>query len=127
MTTSVASSGQATPIEIRVRDPRGIRKATASIEQNGVRYPVWEIAQPSKTADNTWSFTTGAKSTPQLKDGSAKLIVEATSNDLLRKSARMEHDVTVVTRPPSVTADSDQHYLYLGMADLATLSVSGGW
>lgn len=127
LTSSVASIGQATPIQIRVHDPRGIRKASALVEQNGVRYPVWEVAQPSKTADNTWNFSAGVKTIPQLKDGSAKLIVVATSNDLLGKTARIERDMTVVTRPPSVTADSDQHYLYLGMADLATFDVSGHW
>jgi murein DD-endopeptidase MepM/ murein hydrolase activator NlpD len=127
LTTPVVTVGQATPMQIRAHDPRGIRKATASIEQNGTRYPVWEMAQPAKTADNTWNFTAGVQSTPQLKDGAARLIVEATSNDLLRKSARIERDVTVVTRPPSVTADSDQHYLYLGMADLATFNITGHW
>src|ERR1017187_6717562 len=35
--------------------------------------------------------------------------------------------MAVVTHPRSVTADSDQHYLYLGMADLATFTVSGNW
>jgi murein DD-endopeptidase MepM/ murein hydrolase activator NlpD len=33
----------------------------------------------------------------------------------------------VVTQPPSISVDSDQHYLYLGMADLATFTVSGAW
>ena len=33
----------------------------------------------------------------------------------------------MVTQPPTVSVDSDQHYLYLGMADLATFSVSGSW
>ena len=67
------------------------------------------------------------KTTPQLRDGKAKLIVEATSNDLLQKTGRLERDVTVVTQPPTISVDSDQHYLYLGMADLATFNVSGGW
>jgi murein DD-endopeptidase MepM/ murein hydrolase activator NlpD len=127
MTSAVASIGQATPVQIRVHNPRGIRKASAVVEQNGVQYPVWQVAQPSKAPDNTWDFTAGVKTTPQLKDGGAKLIVEATSNDLLGKKARLERDVTVVTRPPSITVDSDQHYLYLGMADLATFDISGHW
>jgi murein DD-endopeptidase MepM/ murein hydrolase activator NlpD len=123
----VSSLGQATPVTIHVRDPRGVRKVTVSVEQNGAVYPVWELALPSKMAENTWSFVAGIKTTPQLKDGKAKLIVEATSNDMLRKSAQLDTDVTVVTQPPSVSVDSDQHYLYLGMADLATFSVAGGW
>jgi murein DD-endopeptidase MepM/ murein hydrolase activator NlpD len=97
------------------------------VEQNGASYPVWQSTEASKDADSTWNFTVGVKTTPQLKDGKAKLIVEASSNDLLRKTGRWEGEVTVVTQPPSVTADSEQHYLYLGMADLATFTASGGW
>src|SRR5208282_1920873 len=36
-------------------------------------------------------------------------------------------DVVVVTRPPSLTVDSSQHYLYLGMADLVTFNITGNW
>jgi murein DD-endopeptidase MepM/ murein hydrolase activator NlpD len=127
LASAVTSLGQATPITAHVRDPRGIRSVRAFVEQNGSRYPVFESAQPSKSPDTTVSFTAGVKTTPQLQAGKAKLIVEATSNDLLRQTARVERDVTVITQPPSVSVDSEQHYLYLGMADLATFSVSGGW
>ncbi len=123
----VASLGQATPITVHVRDPRGIRGVQAFVEQNGARYPVFAMAQPSSSPDSTWNFIAGVKTTPQLRAGNAKLIVEATSNDLLRKTGRVERDVTVVTQPPSLSVDSEQHYLYRGMADLATFSVSGGW
>jgi len=125
--SSVTVLGQSTPISVQIRDPHGVRRIAAFVEQNGARYQVAEAAQPSAQPDTTWNFTAGAKTTPQLQDGNAKLIVEAVSNDLLRKTGRWEHGVRVVTRPPSVTADSDQHYLYRGMADLATLTVSGSW
>ena len=119
--------GQATPVTVHVQDPRGVRSVTAIVEQNGVQYPVWELAQPSAAADSTWSLVAGIKTTPQLRDGKAKLIVEATSNDLRRKTTRIEREVTVVTQPPTVSVDSEQHYLYLGMADLATFNVAGSW
>ena len=125
--SSVTTLGQATPITLHVHDKHGIRRLVAFVEQNGSRYLVWEAAQPSRLPDSTWSFTAGTGTTPQLKDGPAKLILEATSNDLLRKSANSEREVTVVTRPPTVSVDSEQHYLYLGMADLATFNVSGSW
>ncbi len=125
--TPVTTLGQATPITVHVRDPHGVRKADAFVEQNGSRYRVWALAQPSRASDATWSFAAGTNTTPQLQDGKAKLIVEAVSNGLLRKTARWEREVTVVTRPPTVSVDSDQHYLYLGMADLATFNVSGSW
>jgi murein DD-endopeptidase MepM/ murein hydrolase activator NlpD len=112
---------------VQVRDPHGVRSVKAFVEQNGTRYQVFDMTQPSKSADNTWSFTAGVKASPQLQAGKAKLIVEATSDDLMRKSASVEHDLMVVTQPPSLGVDSEQHYLYLGMADLATFSVAGGW
>lgn len=123
----VSFIGQSTPISVRIHDPRGVRKADAFLEQNGARYQVWNTAQASANADNTFSFSAGVQTTPQLKDGKAKLVVDATSNDILRKSAHLERDVTVVTRPPMVSVDSEQHYLYLGMADLAKFDVSGGY
>ena len=124
---SVTAIGQATPITVSVRDPHGIRRLAVFVEQNGARYQVFETAQPSSLPDTTANFTAGVKTAPQLQAGKAKLIVEATSNDLLRKTASVEREVTVVTQPPSVSVDSEQHYLYLGMADLATFSVSGNW
>jgi murein DD-endopeptidase MepM/ murein hydrolase activator NlpD len=127
LTTEVSTIGQATPIGVRVTDSRGIRSASATVEQNGTSYQVWQMTQGSKAKEATWNFTAGVRTTPQLKDGKAKLIVEATSNDLLHKSARVERDVTVVTQPPTVSVDSEQHYIYIGMADLATFSVSGAY
>ena len=101
----VASIGQATSITLHVRDARGVRKAEAFVEQAGTRFPVWQLAQPSAMADSTFSFVAGTKTTPQLRDGQAKLIVEATSNDLRRKTATLERDVTIVTQPPTVSVD----------------------
>ena len=124
---SLTSLGQATPISIQVRDPRGIRSVRAFVEQNGNRYQVFDSTAHSKSPDETWNFTAGVKTAPQLQPGKAKLIVEAASDDLLRRTGRAERDLTIVTQPPSLSVDSEQHYLYLGMADLATFSVSGSW
>jgi murein DD-endopeptidase MepM/ murein hydrolase activator NlpD len=127
LSSPVPTLGQATPISVRVHAPRGVRTLAAFVEQNGTRYRVWEAAQPSRLPDTTWNFVTGINTTPQLKDGKANLVLEATSNGLLGKTGHWEHELTVVTRPPTVNADSDQHYLYLGMADLVTFNVSGTW
>ena len=124
---SVTFLGQATPITVHVHDPRGVRSVTASVEQNGAKYRIWDAPQPSTAADNAYTFSAGVKTTPQLQNGNATLVLEATSNDLLHKSVRLERPVTVVTQPPSISVDADQHYLYLGMADLATFNVSGVW
>ena len=123
--TQPLPSGRPRPSPFTCRAKNGVHRAAAYLEQNGARYQVWSMTQPSKTADNTWTFTAGIKTTPQLRDGKATLIVEASSNDLRGKTAHLDRDVNVVSQPPTVSVDSDQHYLYLGMADLATFNVVG--
>ncbi|WP_158792770.1 M23 family metallopeptidase [Granulicella sp. L60] len=124
---SLTSIGQATPIAVHVHDPHGVSKFTATLTQNGAQYQVWQAPAVSKNADTTFNFEIGVKTTPQLHDGPAHLILEATSGSLFHGTTRWEHDVNVVTQPPVVSADSDQHYLYLGMADLATMNVTGSY
>jgi hypothetical protein len=104
--SSVNSLGQATSIAVNVRDPHGVRSLEAFVEQNGFHYRVWEATHPSDVTDGTLSFAAGTNTTPQLKDGGAKLILVAVSNGLLRKTARLEREVTVVTKPPTVSVDS---------------------
>ena len=131
---SLSALGKATSVSVHVSAPHGVRSAGAWVEQNGNRYPVWGVTQPSRrifwprgVADSEWTFSAGTQAVPQLKDGKAQLIVEATSNDFRRTTASASRDVTVVTQPAVVTADQDQHYLYLGMADLVTFNLSGYW
>lgn len=122
---SLSTIGQETPVAVRVHDPHGVRKLIATVTQNGSQYQVWQTTTASKSTDTTFNFSVGAKSTPQLRDGSAHLIIEATSGGLFHGTTRWEREVSVVTQPPLVSADSDQHYLYLGMADLATMNITG--
>jgi murein DD-endopeptidase MepM/ murein hydrolase activator NlpD len=122
--TPINTIGQSTPITVQVHAPHGLAKLTATLGQNNTQYPAWQLTT-SKTTDTTIHFDLALKTTPQLHDGPAKLILEATSAGLFPGKTRIERDVTIVTQPPVLTADSDQHYLYLGMADLATLNVTG--
>ncbi len=123
----VSSIGTATPITVHVQDKNGIRQLAAFVEQNGNRYKVGESPLPLNGQEGSWTFSAGTRTTPQLQEGKARLILEAISNDMLRKSAHLQRDITIVTKPPMVSVDSDQHYLYLGMADLATFNVSGSF
>jgi murein DD-endopeptidase MepM/ murein hydrolase activator NlpD len=123
----VAALGQSTPVTLHVSTKKGVHDAKAWVEQNGQRLPVWEMSQATKEPEANWTFNAGSKSVPQLKDGKATLVIEATANGMIKKSAQWQQEMTVATTPPSVTADSDQHYLYRGMADLATMSLSGSW
>src|SRR3954463_15376809 len=77
---SLTALGQSTPITVNVSDPHGIRSAVATVEQNGSSYKVWDMEQPSRhlrwkrgVADVAFTFNAGAKTTPQLKDGKARL------------------------------------------------------
>ncbi len=124
---SVTTIGHATSIAVHVRNAHGVSKLTAVLEQNGTQYQAWQTSSASKNPDTTFNFEVGAKTTPQLHDGPARLILQATSGGLIHSTTRWERDVNVVTQPPLVSADSDQHYLYLGMADLATMNVTGGY
>ena len=119
--------GQATPIAVHIHDPHGVSKLSASVTQNGVKYQAWQTSTASKSVDSDFTFEVGVKTTPQLHDGPAHLVLEATSGGLLHGATRWERDVNVVTQPPVISADSDQHYLYLGMADLATMDVTGNY
>ena len=92
--------GQSTPVTVHVHDVHGVRKFTATVEQNGTRYEAWESTAGSKDADSTFSFSIGTKATPQLQDGKAHLILEANSGGLLGGTIRWERDVNVVTQPP---------------------------
>ena len=129
---SVTALGQTTPVSIHVADPHGVREVSVYVEQNGAEYKAGEVKRPARrfrwernAAARDWNFVVGAKNTPQLKDGKATLVVEAESNDFRAKTVKLEREVTVVTRPPMLSVDSDRHYLYLGMADLVTFNVSG--
>lgn len=131
---SVNAIGQSTTIIVKVKDSHGIRRITASVEQNGVHYSAWDTAQSARrifwqrgAAEASWNFKIGTQTIPQLKEGKARLVIEATSNDFRGKTARLEREVTVITQPPALTVDSEQHYLYRGMAELVTFAVSGYW
>lgn len=132
--SSLSAIGVSTPVTIQISGTHGIRRLNAWVEQNGNRYSVGQTSRPAirilwhrNVADEKWTFQAGTRNAPQLRDGKALLIVEATSNDFRGRTTTVEREVTVITRPPSVKADQDQHYLYLGMADLATFDVSGYW
>ncbi len=131
---SVTSIGTATPVKIHVTDPHGVRNVSAWVEQNGARYQVLDNARPAtrlfffkNQKPEQVDFVTGTKNTPALKDGKAKLIVEATSNDLRGSTVSESRDVDIITRPPSITPDGAQHYINQGGTELVTFSVSGFW
>jgi len=126
------SLGAQTQLDVHIHAPHGVRTVSVIVEQNGVRYKPWEQGFASHrliwqrhVPDAAMQIVTGAQAIPQLKEGKATLTVEAVSNDFRGSAGRVTREVTVSLRPPVLSVDSDQHYLYRGMADLVTFTVSG--
>ncbi len=131
----VNTIGMETPVRIELRNAHGVRAVQVSVEQNGKRYPVFTETKPA----HRWLFFSerngardviahaGKKDAAALVDGKAKLIVDATSNDLRGQVDSKVYDVDVVTAPPRVTTDSEQHYINQGGSELVVFTPSGYW
>ncbi len=132
----VTAIGLDTPLAAQLANRHGVRGAAAFVEQDGVRHKVFEQEMDGASRFFFWwrndppaevSFRAGKKQAPALKDGKARLIVAARSNDLLARTHEAAIEVQVITRPPSVAADGEQHYINQGGSELVTFTVSGYW
>ncbi|HTS75471.1 MAG TPA: M23 family metallopeptidase [Bryobacteraceae bacterium] len=124
--------GESTPIAVRVANPHGARRVEAEIEQNGSLVKLAEISQPATRftffrhhdAPQIVHFALGKAA---VKEGKARLIVEATSNDMRASTDSIASNVDVVFHPPSVSTDGFQHYINQGGSEMALLTPSGAW
>ncbi len=129
----VTAIGVATPVQVRIENPHGIRRLTAVIEQDGVRRTVAETQEPahrwtfwrSHQGPQIRHFLAGKQQAPELHDGKARLIVEVVSNDLWARTDSTEADVQIVIEPPRVSADGAQHYINQGGSELVAFTPSG--
>ncbi|MGO4881101.1 MAG: M23 family metallopeptidase [Bryobacteraceae bacterium] len=135
MDPPVKTIGASTPIKSEVTSTYGLRRFTAVLEQNGVRYTVYDQHYPAhrllfmrhRGAPKTIAFPAGKQQAPALKAGKATLIVEAQSNDLLGRTTSASYDVDVVLEPPRLVVDEAQHYINQDGSELVTFTVSGDW
>jgi murein DD-endopeptidase MepM/ murein hydrolase activator NlpD len=126
--------GGSTPVHLRVQAPHGVRSATAVVEQGAIRAEVWRMEQPARRfvwqrhlPPASLQFVIDAQKVPGLREGRAKLTIEVTANDFRAASTSVVLDLPVALRPPQLSVDSEQHYLYLGMAELVTFNVTGSY
>ena len=127
--------GISTPIKLHVDASHGARRVSAFLDQNGTRYPVFDASKPPRRLlfwRNTeppvdLTFLAGSKTTPSLKDGKARIVVEVVSNDFRGATATAERDIDVITKPPTVSADGEQHYINQGGSELVMLFPDGYW
>jgi hypothetical protein len=127
--------GVNTPVAVRFSNPHGLRRFTASIEQNGASAALIETKSPAdrlkfwlaQVPEQDVRFNAGSKEAPNLKEGKARLVIEAQSNDFRGVTDTISTDVDVVLRPPTVSSDGFQHYINQGGSEMALLTLSGSW
>jgi murein DD-endopeptidase MepM/ murein hydrolase activator NlpD len=127
--------GASTSVTVHIANPHGLRRFTAILDQDGARTTLVETKNPADRM-KFWlaqfppqdiHFNAGSKEAPNLKEGKARIIIEAQSNDLRGSTDTISADVNVVLRPPSVTADGFQHYINQGGSEMVLLTLSGFW
>jgi murein DD-endopeptidase MepM/ murein hydrolase activator NlpD len=124
---AITSIGDDTQAHFVVTGQHGAKQFSAELEQNGKRQMVFEDKQRSPRTTRVYNFAIGKKQATFLTEGPAKLIVAAKANDIWGATAKTTLNVTVVLRPPLVSADGLQHYINQGGAELVTLEVAGNW
>jgi len=126
--------GVTTPVSVKIANPHGVRRMAAYIEQGGTRFPLTEVKTPShrffwrrNQAPQTLTFNAGKSKAPNLKEGDARLIVEADADDLAGHTGTASAAVKVILAPPRVGPDDAQHYINQGGMELAVMTPSGSW
>ncbi len=134
VTPQVKVIGVSTPVTVKAFNPHGERSLTAYLEQNGQRYPLFEQKDPAtrlfwqhNAAPRLYMFDAGKTKAPNLKDGKARLVVEAVSNDLRASTDTASYDLDVTLTPPRVIPDGLQHYINQAGMELVTFTPSGSW
>lgn len=130
-----AAIGVDTPVKVQLTNPHGVRRVAAYVEQNGATYPVFDRQTSSSTrlfwsrhaAPLSLTFAAGKDKAPNLKDGTARLVIEAVSNDFRGSTDSQAYDVKVVLSAPRVAADGFQHYINQGGMELVTFTPGGSW
>jgi murein DD-endopeptidase MepM/ murein hydrolase activator NlpD len=121
-------------LAVTVANPHGPRSVTATLRQgSAVSTASYQTAPDrllfwkKKLAPAKISLDLNAGPAQGFKSGPAQLTLETVSNDFRAASTQRSFPVVVNLEPPRVTADSAQHYINLGGAELVTFSVSGYW
>jgi murein DD-endopeptidase MepM/ murein hydrolase activator NlpD len=126
--------GVSTPVTAQISSPHGVRKIDAYLEQGGTRFPLmqqmsashrifWQRNQPVRTV----TFEAGKNKAPNLKEGDARIVVEATADDFRGSTETASAPVKIVLAPPRIVPDEAQHYINQGGMELAVMTPSGSW
>lgn len=119
-------------INVKVEAPHGTRRVSAvltqgkattraQVEQPANRWMFWK----QKHSPAVYSLHLSAKKDQGFQGGPAKLVVEATSNDLRGASDTKSYDVFLSMEPPRLSVDDLEHIINQGGSELVTFTVSG--
>jgi len=130
----VSSIGVSTPVTVKLSNPHGVRHISAYVEQSGARFPLYDESMPSRRLfihghdePRSITFDAGKAKAPNLKEGQARLVVEAVSNDFRGSTDAVGAEVKVILAAPRVIPDGLQHYINQGGMELVTFTASGSW
>jgi len=126
--------GASTPVWVKIASPHGVRHVVAYIEQGGSQSKLLEVTSPShrifwrrNQPAQTLTFEAGKNKAPNLKEGDARIVVEATADDFAGSTDTVSAPVKVVLAPPRVAPDDAQHYINQGGMELAVLTPGGSY
>jgi murein DD-endopeptidase MepM/ murein hydrolase activator NlpD len=145
MQREIKGIGVSTPVEIRVQDLRHrIKSVRLEVRQGERTYQIpvassdWVVRAPkwwkfwSRDFENSATFkaSVGREEIPDLKEGSATLIITATNNSWARffrgGRSQLIKDLPVRFVPPSAELLTAQHYINQGGCDMVLFKVSAG-
>jgi murein DD-endopeptidase MepM/ murein hydrolase activator NlpD len=142
---AIRGIGVSTPLELRVHDPhyrlksvvlevrQGDRTFQVPMESSAWAVPAvkwWKFWSGHVESSATFKASVGRKEIPDLKEGSATLIVTATNNSWGRffrgGQSQLIKDLPVRFVPPRAEILTAQHYINQGGCDMALFKVSQG-
>jgi murein DD-endopeptidase MepM/ murein hydrolase activator NlpD len=145
MQQAIRGIGVSTPLDFKVHDPRyRIKSVVVEVRQGDRAYQVplessgeairaprwWKFWSRHVESGATFHASVGRKAIPDLKEGSARLIVTATNNSWGRffrgGQSQLIKDLPVRFFPPRAEVLTAQHYINQGGCDMAMLKVSEG-
>ena len=137
--------GVSTPVELKVHDSHyRIKSVVVEVRQGDRTFQIppgnssesvympkwWKFWSRHVESSVTFTANVGRKTIPDLKEGSARLIVTATNNSWGRffrgGQSQLIKDLPVRFLPPRVEVLTAQHYINQGGCDMALLKVSEG-
>jgi hypothetical protein len=115
--------GGATPVKVSLEDRSGLRQLRMWWEQGGKTIPVIQV-DLGKVKQSEVQLTLGPRQQKGLRDGDARLVLEASDAAWISKKQSMSWEVSIHSRPPQLSVLSTQHYVNQGGCDMVVYQVS---